>query len=165
MHLVALTKTCTAESIAAVYEKEVFCLHGIPETIVSDRDVRFTSRFWRALNERFKTRLAMSTKYHPQTDGQTENANGVLENTLRHFVGPFQSDWEDRLPVIEFAMNNSWNSSIQTTPFMLNYGQNPDDPTIAHLRQHNLKVNAFVGKWSEQLSKAKHCLAAAPAPS
>ena len=86
----------------------------------------------------------MSTKYHPQTDGQTENANGVLEDTLRHFVGPFQSDWEDRLPVIEFAMNNSWNSSIQTTPFMLNYGQGPDDPTIAHLRQHNLKVNGFV---------------------
>ena len=95
VHLVALTKTCPAESIAAVYEKEVFRLHGIPETIVSDRDVRFTSRFWRALNERFKTRLAMSTKYHPQTDGQTENANGVLEDTLRHFVGPFQSDWED----------------------------------------------------------------------
>ena len=107
VHLVALTKTSTAESIAAVYEKEVFRLHGIPETSVSNRDVRFTSRFWRALNERFKTRLPMSTKYHPQTDGQTENANGVLEDPLRHFVGPFQSDWEDRLPVIEFAMNNS----------------------------------------------------------
>ena len=63
--------------------------------------------------------------------------------------------------MIEFAMNSSWNSSIQTTPFMLNYGQNPDDPTIAHLRQHNPKANSFVGKWTEQLSKAKHCLAAA----
>ena len=107
VHLVALQKTCTAEDVAAAYEKEVFRLHGIPETIVSDRDVRFTSRFWRALNERFKTKLAMSTKFHPQTDGQTENANGVLEDTLRHFVGPYQTDWEDKLPVIEFAMNNA----------------------------------------------------------
>ena len=105
VHLVALTKSCTAESIAAAYEKEVFRLHGIPKTIVSDRDVCFTSRFWRTLNERFKARLAMSIKYHPQTDGQTESANGVLEDTLRHFVGPFQSDWEDRLPVIEFAIH------------------------------------------------------------
>ena len=107
VHLVALKKTCTAESLAAVYEREVFRLHGIQESIVSDCDVRFTSRFWRALQERFKTKLHMSTKFHPQTDGQTENANGVLEDTLRHFVGPFQSDWGDRLPVVEFAMNNA----------------------------------------------------------
>ena len=68
VHLVALKKTCIAESLAAVYEREVFRLHN-PESIVSDRDVRFTSRCWRALQERFKTKLHMSTKFHPQTDG------------------------------------------------------------------------------------------------
>ena len=107
VHVVALTKTCTAESIAAASEKEAFRSHGILQMIVSDRDVCFTGRFWRTLNECFKTRLAMFNKYHPQTDVQTENANGVLEDTLRHLVDAFQSDWEDRLPVIEFAMNRA----------------------------------------------------------
>ena len=129
VHLVALKKTYTAESLAA-HQQEVFRLHGIPEFIVSDHDVRFTSRLWHALQERFKTKLHMSTKLRPQTDGQTGNANGVLEETLRRFVGPFQSDWEDRLPIVESAMNNAWNSSIQNTPFMLNYGQTPDDPLV-----------------------------------
>ena len=161
VHLVPLKKTCTAEKVAEAYEKNVFKLHGIPQSIVSDRDVRFTSRFWKAMNERFKTRLLMSTKGHPQTDGQTENANGVLEDTLRHFVGPYQNDWEERLAVAEFAMNNSWNASIQNTPFMLNYGQNPDDPTVAFLRMRNPAVNKFVGRWSEQLQHAKQCLKAA----
>ena len=61
----------------------------------------------------------MSTKNHPQSDGQTENANGVMEDTLRHFVGPYQQDWEELLPVVEFAMINWFNSAIQNTPFML----------------------------------------------
>jgi hypothetical protein len=93
--------------------------------------------------------------------GQTERMNGILEDTLRHFVGPFQRDWEERLPVVEFAMNNSWNASIQNTPFMLNYGQNPDDPTIAWLRECNPAVNKFVGRWSEQLVRARELLRAA----
>ena len=165
VHLVAIKKTATAEDVAEAYEKNIFRLHGIPESIISDRDVRFTSRFWQEMNARFQTKLLMSTKGHPETDGQTENANGVLEDTLRHFVGSYQNDWEDKLAVIEFAMNNSWNSSwnssIQNTPFMLNYGQNPDDPTIAWLRKRNPAVNKFVGRWSEQLKDAKQCLKAA----
>jgi hypothetical protein len=149
VHLQPTRKTVTAEQLALLYEQTVFRLHGFPKDIVSDRDVRFTSAFWKALNQRFGTRLSMSTKFHPQTDGQTERMNGILEDTLRHFVGPFQRDWEELLPVVEFAMNNSWNASIQNTPFMLNYGQNPDDPTIAWLRECNPAVNKFVGRWSE----------------
>ena len=103
----------------------------------------------------------MSTARHPQTDGQTENANGVLEDTLRHFVGPYQVNWDELLPVAEFAMNNAWNTSVGNTPFMLNYGQHPDTPTIAFLRDRNPAVNKFIGKWSEQLAKAKECLSAA----
>ena len=161
VHLVAIKKSITAEQVAKVYEREVIRLHGVPDDIVSDRDVRFMSHFWAALHDAFGTKRNMSTKNHPQTDGQTENANGVLEDTLRHFVGPFQDDWDDKLAVAEFAMNNAWNSSIQNTPFMLNYGQNPDDPTIHFLRQRNKSVNALVGRWSEQLAKAKECLQAA----
>ena len=162
-HLKAVQKTCTAHDLALCYEDAVFKHHGIPRSIVSDRDPRFTAAFWRELAALFETELCMSTADHAQTDGQTENANGVLEDTLRHFVGPYQRDWESNLPVVEFAMNNAYNSSIKTTPFMLNYGQNPDDPTLAFLRSktNNPRINGFIGRWSEQLSVAKQCLRAA----
>ena len=154
-HLEPCKKTITAEGTAKMFERAVFRHHGIPRSVVSDRDVRFVSDFWRSINKRFGTKLYMSTKDHPQSDGQTENANQVMEDTLRHFVGPYQNDWEDLLPVMEFAMNNAWNSTIQNTPFMLTYGQHPDDPTTAQLRHRNPAVNLFVGKWSEQLARAK----------
>ena len=75
----------------------------------------------------------MSTAYHPKTDGQTERVNGVLEDTLRHFVRPFERDWDDLLASVEVALNNSWHHSIRHTAFMLNYGQNPDDPVVSNV--------------------------------
>ena len=139
-HLEPCKKTITAEGTAKMFERAVFRHHGIPTSIVSDRDVRFVSDFWRSINQRFGTQLYMSTRDHPQSDGQTENANQIMEDTLRHFVGPFQTDWEDLLPVVEFAMNNSRNSTIQNTPFMLTYAKHPDDPTTATLRHRNHAV-------------------------
>ena len=103
----------------------------------------------------------MSIAYHPQTDGQTERVNGVLEDTLRHFVGPHQQNWDELLAPAEFALNNSWHHSIRNTPFMLNYGQTPDDPVVSKLRSLNPAISQFVGRWSEQLSRAKLCLEAA----
>lgn len=161
VHLEAITKTISAKGLAAVYADRVFRYHGIPQSIVSDRDTRFTSLFWKELAQRLGTQLRMSTAYHPQTDGQTERVNGVLEDTLRHFVGPFQQDWDQLLAPVEFALNNSWHHSIRNTPFMLNYGQNPDDPVVSNLRSLNPNIGPFVGKWSEQLSRAKSCLQAA----
>jgi Reverse transcriptase (RNA-dependent DNA polymerase)/RNase H-like domain found in reverse transcriptase/Integrase zinc binding domain/Chromo (CHRromatin Organisation MOdifier) domain/Retroviral aspartyl protease len=161
VHLVPTDKTVTGRELAFMFADKVWKLHGLPKSIVSDRDVRFNSQFWRALHDRLGINLAKSTGKHPQTDGQTENANGVLEDTLRHFVGPSQTDWDDLLPSAEFAMNNAWNSSIRNTPFMLNYGQNPDTPTTLFLRDRNPEVNQFVGRWSEQIQRAKACLTAA----
>ena len=88
----------------------------------------------------------MSTAYHPQTDGQTERVNGVLQDTLRHSVRPHQNDWDELLAPAEFSMNNSWHHSIRNVPFMLNYGQLPDNPTVATLRGLQPVVNTFVGK-------------------
>lgn len=158
VHVAATTKQVTAAQLAVIYENAVFKHHGIPQNIVSDRDPRFTSQFWQELNRLLGTDIRMSSARHAQSDGQTENVNGVLEDTIRHYVGPFQTDWEERLPSAEFAINNSWHESIRNTPFMLNYGQNPDTPTIAFLRGRNPGVNQFVGKWSEQLQRAKQCL-------
>ena len=82
VHLEAIRKTISAQGLAAVYASRVFRHHGVPQSIVSDRDTRFTSLFWRELAKRLGTELHMSTAYHPQTHGQTERVNGVLEDTL-----------------------------------------------------------------------------------
>ena len=161
VHLVPSTKTVTAEGMARIFEENVFRLHGIPQDIVSDRDVRFQAQFWREFCTRLGIKLNMSTGKHPQTDGQTENANGVLEDTLRHYVGPLQNDWDERLAVAEFAMNSAVNASTRATPFMLNYGQQPDTPVVAALRGINPRISPFVGKWDEQLALARQSLQAA----
>ncbi len=161
VHVEAINKTITAAQTAYLFHDRVFRYHGVPKDIVSDRDPRFTSKFWVELNRLLNTQLSMSTAMHPQTDGQTERMNGVLEDTLRHFVGPYQTDWDERLAVAEFAMNSAWNQSVQNTPFMLNFGQTPDDPTVAAIRSKHPGVNKFVGQWDVQLKRAKQCLLAA----
>jgi hypothetical protein len=134
---------------------------GVPQEIVSDRDIRFDHHFWKHLFEELKVKHSKSTPLHPQTDGQTETMNRVLEDTLRHFVGPHWDDWDELLPMIEFAMNNRYNDAIQTTPFMLNFGQHPNLPLMNELRKYKPAVNQFIGRWSDKLSEAKKYIAAA----
>ena len=86
--------------------KEIFKLHGLPKAIVSDRDVKFTSNFWKRLFADLGTKLNFSTAYHPQTDGQTERVNQVLEDMLRMYVMDKPTKWEDYLHLVEFAYNN-----------------------------------------------------------
>jgi hypothetical protein len=158
VHIEASTKSITGESLAELFESRVIRYHGVPHTLISDRDVRFRSEFWQRAMDIWGIKHCMSTGKHPQTDGQTENANGVLEDTLRHFVGPYQSNWDKLLPAAEFAMNNSVNVSTGHTPFMMNYGQNPDTPLSVVLRGLNPNIDRFRGRWSEQLTHARQCL-------
>lgn len=122
------TDTCTAEEVARIYIKSVFRHHGLQEAIISDRDPRFTSGFWRATFDALDCELKMSTSYHPQTDGQSERANRTIEQILRGFVNVAADDWDTFLPLAEFAYNNSVNPSTGYTPFFLNYGRDPVTP-------------------------------------
>jgi hypothetical protein len=158
VHLAGRKKTLTAAGLAELFERHVWKLHGLPDNIVSDRDVRFQAEFWKVLCERLKIARYRSTAKHPQSDGQTENANEVLEDTLRHYVSLYQQDWDQNLSKAEFAMNNAYNSSIKNTPFLLNYGQNPNTPAVLFVTGLNPRVNQFVGRWSEQLQHEKRCL-------
>jgi hypothetical protein len=160
-HLVPCKSTATSPDIAEFFIREVVRLHGWPTSIVSDRDPKFTSEFWRHLHQIFGAKLHMSSAYHPQTDGQTERMNRTLEDVLRHFIGPFQSNWEELLPMVEFSINNSLSEATGTTAFMLNYGQNPDTPTTVALRRAHPQVNRFIGQWSHLLKQAKTCIQAA----
>lgn len=110
-------------TLASIYVKEVVRLHGIPKSIVSDRDPLFTSRFWQSLQMTLGTELNLSTAYHPQSDGQMEHVNRVLEDLLRAYIIDFGGSWEDHLSLVEFAYNNSFQSSIGMTPFEALYGR------------------------------------------
>ena len=111
------------EKLAQLYIQEIVRLHGTPASIVSDRDPRFTSRFWGAFQKAFGTRLSLSTAYHPQTDGQSERTIQTLEDMLRSYVLEEEGDWGRVLPLIEFAYNNSHHSSIGMAPYEALYGR------------------------------------------
>ena len=129
VHLVAVQQTITAAEIAQVYWNSIGKLHGIPRSIVSDRDPRFVSRFWQEIWRLLGTKLRMSSAHHPQTDGQTEAANRVVEMTLRCTLHGSESiNWVRELPIIEFIINNSPSQSTRYTPFYLNYGYHPATP-------------------------------------
>jgi hypothetical protein len=128
---------------------------------VSDRDPRFTAKFSQALFKLTGCRSALSTAFHPQTDGQTERVNRILEDYLRHYVGPRQTDWDTHLPEAEFAYNNSWQASINTTPFRLTYGQDPIIPFQQILDTDIPSADAFARQMKEDLDRARRFLVAA----
>jgi transposase InsO family protein len=109
--------------VARVFVSEVIRLHEIPKKIISDRDSRFTSRFWTSLQSALGTKLNLRTTYHPETDGQTERVNQVMEDMLRMYVMDNQTQWEKYLPLVEFAYNNSYHSSIRMPPYEDLYGR------------------------------------------
>ncbi|GJW60149.1 putative reverse transcriptase domain-containing protein [Tanacetum coccineum] len=106
------------EKLARLYIKEVVVRHGIPISIICDRDPRFASHFWRSLQKALGTSLDMSTAYHPETDGQSERTIQTLEDMLRACVIDFENGWIKHLPLVEFSYNNSYHASIKATPFV-----------------------------------------------
>lgn len=122
VHYVATTTTVTAPELSQLFMREVVRLHGVPESILSDRDPRFTAHFWRAFWDQLGTKLTMSTAFHPQTDGQTERSNRTLEEMIRAYVNWSHNDWDQHLSVLEMAFNNSKQASTGHSPCYLNYG-------------------------------------------
>ncbi|KAI4321445.1 hypothetical protein MLD38_034825 [Melastoma candidum] len=122
-HFIPISVTYSVAKLAKLYVKEVIRLHGVPSVIVSDRDARFTSRFWSNIQRSLGTRLNMSTAFHPQTDGQTERIIQILEDMLRACALDLEGSWEDQLPLVEFSYNNSYQQSIQMAPFEALYGR------------------------------------------
>ncbi|GKD72377.1 putative reverse transcriptase domain-containing protein [Tanacetum coccineum] len=117
-----MRETDSMEKLARMYLKEVVTRHGIPVSIICDRDPRFASNFWRSLQKALGTNLDMSTAYHPQTDGQSERTIQTLEDMLRACVIDFGNGWVKHLPLVEFSYNNSYHASIKVAPFEALYG-------------------------------------------
>ena len=119
----AIKKNDGVDRIVSKYIDEIVRLHGVPSSIVSDRDLRFTSHFWQAFQKALGTRVNMSTAYHPQTDGQSERTIRTLEDMLQACVLDWGDSWERHLPLVEFAYNNSFHSSIGMSPYKALYGR------------------------------------------
>lgn len=124
-HLIPTTKEVDSKEVARLYIDNVWKLHGLPNIIVSDRGTQFVAEFWRSLCDRLQISPKFSTTFHPQTDGQTERINAVMEQYLRSYVSYQQDDWARLLAMAEFATNNHASETTKVSPFYANSGRNP----------------------------------------
>ncbi|GJS30672.1 retrotransposon protein, putative, ty3-gypsy subclass [Tanacetum coccineum] len=122
-HFLPIRKNYGISKLAEIFRQEIVRLHGTPTSIVSDRDPKFTSHFWKGLQKAWGTRLKFSTAFHPQTDGQSERTIQTLEDMLRACALEWTGSWDEYLCLVEFAYNNSWHASIKAAPFELLYGR------------------------------------------
>jgi RNase H-like domain found in reverse transcriptase/Reverse transcriptase (RNA-dependent DNA polymerase)/Integrase zinc binding domain/Chromo (CHRromatin Organisation MOdifier) domain/Retroviral aspartyl protease len=159
---VATVTEVTAPRLADIFFQHVVRQHGLPRAIVSDRDPRFTSIFWKSLWDQLGTSLLMSTAFHPQTDGQTERQNRTLEENLRAYVNYQQDDWDLKLVAAELAYNTSEHASTGQSPYFLNYGHHPHLPLDAAVSPSKVSNNPTsadrIAQLHQSLTDAKSCL-------
>ncbi|GJS10242.1 putative reverse transcriptase domain-containing protein [Tanacetum coccineum] len=161
-HFLPMRETDPMDKLARLYLKEVVTRHGIPVSIICDRDPRFTSNFWRSFQKAMGTRLDMSTAYHPETDGQSERTIQTLEDMLRACVIDFGNGWEGHLPLIEFSYNNSYHASIKAAPFEALYGRKCRSPVCwAEVGDARLTGPELVHETTEKIVQIKHRMQAA----
>ena len=123
VHFIPIRMDYPLTTLATLYRDQIVRLHGVPREIISDRDPRFTSRFWKAFQAAMGTESRFSTAFHPQTDGQTERTIQTLEDLLRACILDFGGSWEEHLPLVEFSYNNSYQATIGMAPFEALYGR------------------------------------------
>ena len=158
IHVMPTNDTATSEGIARLFRDNVWKNHGLPEQVISDRGPQFVSNFMRELNKLLGIKIAASTAYHPQTDGQTERVNQEVEQYLRLFVNHRQDDWADWLSMAEFSYNNRIQASTRQTPFMLNSGRNSRLGTEP-LRESKMEaVDSFVKRLQASRKEAEAAL-------
>jgi hypothetical protein len=120
-HFIPIKLTFKVINISKIFMKEIFRLHGIPKMVILDRDIKFTSIFWKELFAGINTNLNFHTHYHPQIDGKTIRTNQIIEDMLYMYVRTKPIKWEDYLPLVEFAYNNGYQASAQLSPFEVLY--------------------------------------------
>jgi len=125
-HFIPYNEDFTVQSLAKIFVDRIIRYHGIPKSIISDRDKLFTSAFWKTLIATLGIKLKLSTAFHPTTDGQTERMNQTLEVYLRHYVNHAQDNWVSLLPMAQVALNNAYTESTGTSPFFANFGKDPN---------------------------------------
>ena len=155
-HFIPLRTEEHIKELALTFVKEIWRLHGLPESITSDRDARFTSKFWTSLMQLLQVKLNLSTAFQPETDGQTEWVNQTLEQYLRSYCSYQQDDWVSLLPFAEHAYNTSISESAKASPFEINYGFSPQTQWSGIVSDNQgihpdseLVVKDWEGTWEE----------------
>jgi transposase InsO family protein len=147
-HFIPLAHPYSAETVAQAFFSDIVRLHGMPQSIVSDRDSVFTSNFWQELMRLMGAKLHMTSAFHPQSDGQTEAANKVIAMYLRCFTGDRPRDWLRWLPWAEYTYNTAYQSSLRDTPFHVVYGRHP--PSIRSYEEGDTRVPAVAKSMAER---------------
>nr|GFA95815.1 reverse transcriptase domain-containing protein [Tanacetum cinerariifolium] len=142
--------------VARLYLNEIVARHGVPISIISNRDSRFITRFWQSMQEALGTYLDMSTAYYPQTDGQSERTIHNLEDMLRACVLDFEGSWDVHLSLVEFSYTNSYHSSVRCASFEALYGRKCRSPVMwAEVGEGQLVGPELVHETTEKISQNK----------
>ena len=153
VYAVPCNEKSNAVDWANMYVEHVVQHEGLSAVIISDRGPQFNSAFNKALALRLGITWNLSTARHPQTDGQTERANRIVEDVLRHFISPNMIDWDRHLCLAQFAMNSAWHETIQQTPFYLNHGRSPKTPLDIVIPHRPLLDNPVSCSFAERLQQ------------
>nr|GFA63098.1 reverse transcriptase domain-containing protein [Tanacetum cinerariifolium] len=158
-HFLATREDYSMEKLARLYIDEIVIWHGMPVSIISDRDGWFTSRFWKTLQKSLGVRLDMSTAYNPQTDGQNKRTIQTLEDMLRACVIDFGGSWDVHLPLVEYSYNNGYHLSIQCGPFKALYGRKCRSPILwAEIRESRLIGSELLQETTNKVALIKEKL-------
>ncbi|GKA88856.1 putative reverse transcriptase domain-containing protein [Tanacetum coccineum] len=158
-HFLPMKETDSMEKLTRQYLKEVVSRHGVPVSIISDRDSKFTYHFWQLLNDALGTQLDMSTAYHPQTDVQSERTIQTLEDMLRACVINFGKGWDRHLPLVKFSYNNSYHTSIKAAPFKALYGRKCRSPICwAEVGDAQLTSPEIIHETTKKIIQIKKCI-------
>ncbi|GJZ77363.1 putative reverse transcriptase domain-containing protein [Tanacetum coccineum] len=154
-----MKKTDNMEKLTQLYLKEIVCRHGVPISIILDRDSHYTSRFWKSLQKALGTNLDMNTAYHPQMDGQSERTTKTLKDMLRACVINFGSSWDRHLPLVEFSYNNSYHASIKAAPYEALYGRKCRSPVCwSEVGESQLTSLELIRETTEKIVQIKNRL-------
>ncbi|GKC38799.1 putative reverse transcriptase domain-containing protein [Tanacetum coccineum] len=161
-HFLPMREDYKIERLARLYLNEIVARHGVPILIISDRDSRFTSRFWQSMQEALGTRLDMSMAYHPQTNAQSERTIQTLKDMIRPCVLDFGGSWDVHLPLVEFSYNDSYHASMRCAPFEALYGRKCRSPIMwAEVGEAQLIGPGLVQETTKKISQIKDRLKAA----
>ena len=158
-HFLAMWMTFTLEEFCRLYIQEIVRLHGVSVSIVSDKDPRFTSHFWKSFQRAMGSQLMMSTAFHPQTDGQLERTPQMLEDMLRACVLYLKGSWEEHFPLDEFAYNNSYQASIQMAHYEALYKRSCRSPVCwTEVGERSTTGLDLIRDTSEKVELIRKCL-------
>ncbi|GJR52916.1 putative reverse transcriptase domain-containing protein [Tanacetum coccineum] len=161
-HFLVIREDYSTEKLARLYTDKIVTRHGVSVSIILDRNARFTSRLWQTFQKALRTRLDISTAYHPQTDGQSERTIQTLEDMLKAYVIDFGGSWDVHLPLAEFSYNNSYHTSIRCAPFEALYGRKCRSPVLwAEIREGSLIGPELVQETTDKVVVIKEKLQAA----